>query len=132
MLKERSFPTLDLDDLPSDVVITYFDGIEQQISKQELLTRVKGYREDSREKRRRTKNHNNNIGMTMSFNAIWQTLIDEGDEKKAEAAIAKAKKKYPAEVLAGVYAERLENAGNKHQKTKVSRFLGRHGVKVES
>ena len=74
---------------------------------------------DGKEKRRRSKNHNKNIGMTQSFNAIWRALIDEGDTAKAEAALAKAKKKYAVEVLAAVYADRLEAAGGKRERAGV-------------
>ena len=128
LLKERVFPTLNLDELPSNVVITYTDGGIQQISLQELLTRLKNPIGNGKEKRRRSLNHNKNIGMKASLNAIWKALIGEKDEKKAEAAIAKAKKKYDVKVLAAVYAEKLPAFGKQQQRDKVSRFLGRHGV----
>ena len=128
LLKEQVFPTLNLDELPSNVVITYTDGGIQQISLQELLTRVKNPGGDGKEKRRRSINHNKNIGMKASLNAIWKALVVEKDEKKAEAAITKAKKNYSVEVLAGVYAEKLLAYGAKQQRDKISRFLGRHGI----
>lgn len=65
LLTEETFPTLNLDKLPSNVVITYSDGVNQYLTKDELLTRVKGYREFEPEKRRRTINHNKNIGMAI-------------------------------------------------------------------
>ena len=124
----KVFPTLNLDELPSNVVITSTDGEIQQICLQELLTWVKNPGGDSKEKRRRSKSHNKNIGMKASLNAIWKALIVEKDEKKAKAAIAKAKKNYGVEVLAVVYAEKLPTYGVKQQRNKVSRFLSRHGV----
>ena len=78
----KVFPTLNLDELPSNVVITSTDGEIQQICLQELLTWVKNPGGDSKEKRRRSKSHNKNIGMKASLNAIWKALIVEKDEKK--------------------------------------------------
>lgn len=66
--------------------------------------------------------------MTQSFNAIWRALIDEKDVAKAEAALAKAKKKNAVEVLAQIYAARLESAGGKRERAKVGRLLAERGV----
>ena len=58
-------------------------------------------------------------------------LTYEGDAKKAEAALVKAKRDYDVVVLTREYAEKLPGYVSAKQREGLKRFLAKHNVSLE-
>jgi len=128
----KQSPTIDIDDLSPEICISYrHDGKQIVLSRDELLTRLKSPLKGAartQELRVRHQKHNEAIGMTQSFNAVWRALVEGDDEASADAALTKALSKYPKDQLNGVCEARIATKDGLKGFAKAKRFLNKKGL----
>lgn len=116
---------LDLESLDDDTLLSYTQGGEEiVISKDQLLYKLRGDFKPTRDKRKnRKKEHNQLIGISQSFTALWKSYEDN-DTDKAKRILDNAVGKYGTAIIKEIYTQKLENKSGR-VRNKILNLLGK-------